>query len=349
VIAQPGQQRAALAHLPLVALRLDVAVVEGLKSLGLRRIEDVLTLPRAPFARRFGAAALRRLDQALGTEPEPIAPARAPLHFAARLTFPDPIGLRSDIEAGIDRVLPALCARLKASGRGARRVRLQAFRTDGTVEMAEIGLARPANSPDRIRPLLWLKIEGIDPGFGIDCLRLEAAETEPLHATQHAGHLEAGNRTAGLRGADTALDDLIGKLGARLGMEEVTRLHPGQSHIPEKSAITLAAAWSDPHPAPWPKAHAPRPLLLFRPEPVTAPERDPTPPATFRWRRRALSTRVAIGPERILPEWWLDDAEWRSGPRDYWRVETAEGDRLWLFYAHGGAISGGWFCDGCFA
>ena len=138
--------------------------------------------------------------------------------------------------------------------------------------LAEIGLARPANAPDRVRPLLWLKLDGIDPGFGIDCLRLEAVETEPLHATQHAGHFDASNRAASRREADTALEDLIGKLGARLGMEEVTRLHPGQSHIPEKSAITLAAAWSEPHPAPWPGTPVPRPLLLFRAEVVSAPE-----------------------------------------------------------------------------
>jgi protein ImuB len=55
-----------------------------------------------------------------------------------------------------------------------------------------------------------------------------------------------------------------------------------------------------------------------------------------------------MGPERIAPEWWLDDPNWRSGVRDYWRVETETGERLWLFYAHGGAVSGGWFCQGDF-
>jgi protein ImuB len=50
-----------------------------------------------------------------------------------------------------------------------------------------------------------------------------------------------------------------------------------------------------------------------------------------------------------LPEWWLDSPDWRSGARDYWRVETAAGERLWLFYAHGGEVSGGWFCQGVFA
>ncbi len=349
VIAGPGQARQAVARLPLAALRLPPDVIDGLKRLGLTRVEEVMDLPRAGLARRFGAETLRRVDQALGLEPEPVAPSRAPLHFAARLTLPEPIGLGSDITAGLDRLLPALCARLVKAGRGARRVRLQCFRTDGVVARIEVGLARPANEPDRIRPLLLLKIDQIDPGFGIDCLRVEALETEPVYAVQHRGHAEASAAASARQVDDTALVDLIGKLGARLGTENVTRLHPAHSHIPEKAAQTLSAAWSDAHPAPWPEPRAPRPLMLFRPEPVGAPNDDPTPPVRFRWRRRDLATRVAIGPERITPEWWLDDPDWRSGPRDYWRIEVEGGERLWLFYAHGGEMSGGWFCQGAFA
>lgn len=348
-IAPSGHLRQVLAPLPLAALRLDQAAVEGLARLGLRRVEDVALLPRAALARRFGAPVLRRLDQALGLVPEPVTPAGAPLHFAARLSLPDPIGLLPDVEAGVERLLHALCTRLQSRGRGARRVRLQAFRTDGRVELAEVGLARAADQPDRIRPLLWQKLPDIDAGFGIDVLRLEAVETEPLTPTQHRGHLDAGAAAAARQISDEALPDLIGKLGARLGAEAVTRLHPGASHIPEKAAVVLQAAWSDAHPAPWPDARAPRPILIFRPEPVTAPEGDPTPPARFRWRRRDLALRVATGPERIAPEWWLDDPDWRSGPRDYWRVETERGERLWLFYAHGAEVSGGWFCQGIFA
>ena len=348
VIAATGQMRQALADLPLAALRLSGQTVEGLTRLGLHRVQDVLDLPRGALARRFGTDTLRRLDQALGLEPEPVAPARAPRHFAARLTFPEPIGLQDDIVAGLDRILPVLCARLQAAGRGARRVRLQAFRVDGQVQRVEIGLARPADQPDRIRPLLLLKLDAIDPGFGIDCLRTEALETEPLHAVQHRGHADASATAAARQVEDTALVDLIGKLGARLGTEAVTRLHPAASHIPEKAAQVLAAAWSEPHPAPWPEPRSPRPLVIFRPEPVGAPEDDPTPPARFRWRRRDLATRVALGPERITPEWWLDDPEWRSGPRDYWRIEVEGGERLWLYYAHGGEMSGGWFCQGSF-
>ena len=347
VIAPPGQARMALADLPLPALRLAPQVMESLNRLGLRRVRDVLDLPRAAFARRFGADSLRRLDQAMGLEGEPVAPARAPLHFATRLTFPDPIGLTEDITQGIDRILPPLCAKLRGLSRGARRLRLEAYRSDGRIERLDLGLARPADDPAAIRPLILLKLDRIDPGFGIDCLRLEALETEPLHAVQHRGQMAATEAAARRNDPGHDLSDLIGRLGARLGTEAVTRLHPAESHIPEKAAQTLAAAWSDPHPAPWPAPRAPRPLLLWHPEIVHAPE-DPTPPARFRWRRRELATRVAAGPERIAPEWWLDDPDWRSGPRDYWRIEVEGGERLWLFYAHGGEIAGGWFCHGSF-
>jgi protein ImuB len=349
LIAPPGRLRPVIGPLPLAALRLDAASIEGLAQLGLRRIDDIAVLPRAALARRFGASVLRRLDQALGLEPEPVTPAGAPLHFAARLSLPDPIGLAEDLAAGVDRLLAALVLRLQARGHGARRVRLQAFRTDGSAQAIEVGLARASDRADRIRPLLALKLPEVEAGFGIDALRLSAVQTEPLTPVQHRGHLDAGLAVTTRAAQDMALEDLVGRLGARLGAEAVTRLHPGQSHAPEKAAVILSAAWSDPHPAPWPHPRAPRPLILFRPEPVTAPEDDPAPPARFRWRRRDLALRVAAGPERIAPEWWLDDPDWRSGPRDYWRVETDGGERLWLFFAHGADMPGGWFCHGQFA
>ena len=354
VIAPSGDMAAVLGPLPLAALRLDSAVVDGLQRLGLRHVRDVIALPRAPFARRFGAVALRRLDQAMGLEPEPISPARGENHFATRLSFPDPIGLRSDIEAGVDRLLPRLCDGLRAKGFGARSLRLTAFRAGGGVSSVEVGLARPADHPDRIRPLLMLKLDLIDAGFGIDCLRLHAFATEPLPALQHAGHLDAGQRVQSRASHDTDLDDLIGKLGAKLGPEQVQRLAPAHSHIPAKAAQPLAAAWfglggaaQAVGEAPeWPSPPSPRPLLIFPPEMVGAPEDNPTPPATFKWRGRMWQTRVALGPERIAPEWWFDAPEWRSGPRDYWRIEVEGGERLWLFYAIGRDMPAGWFCEG---
>jgi hypothetical protein len=234
VIAQPGRLREVLAPLPLAALRLPPQTVEGLARLGLHRVEDIAALPRAALARRFGAEALRRLDQALGLDPEPVSPAAAPLHFAVRMTLPEPIGLRRDVEAGIDRLLPALCARLKARSRGARRVRLMALRTDGSAAVAEVTLAQASDAPDRIRPLLALKLDAIDAGFGIDGLRLEAVETEPLHAVQHRGHLDAAE-TARTRQAGPAPAGAGTAGGRRTGRPDRPAGHPAR-HRPGDTA-----------------------------------------------------------------------------------------------------------------
>ncbi|MDE4133458.1 DNA polymerase Y family protein [Phaeobacter sp. QD34_3] len=348
-IAAVGQTRALLAPLPVAALRLEPGTVAQLGRLGLRQIGDLLEQPRASLARRFGRGLILRLDQAMGSTPEPVSPAGEDDRFAVRLTLPEPIGLLEDLMAGIDRMLPRLCARLEERGKGARLLRLETHRVDQAAQSVSVGLARASRDPDRMRPLLEMKLEGIDAGFGIEMLRLEVLRAEPIHARTQAGHLEASTaaraRQAG--GQNVVLEDLIGRIGARIGLEAITRRHPVDTHIPEKTAKVLAAAWSDAA-RDWPPAPHPRPLLMWRPELVTAPD-VPSVPERFRWRGRDWQLAEAEGPERIAPEWWLEDPNWRSGVRDYWVVVTDCGARLWLFFAHGAALSRGWFCHGSFA
>ncbi|MDJ0820202.1 MAG: DNA polymerase Y family protein [Paracoccaceae bacterium] len=346
-IAAPGQSYSALAPLPVAALRIDSHVQQQLARLGLRSIGDLIGQPRAGLARRFGRGLVDRLDQAMGSAPEPIAPATPPDRFAMRLTLPEPIGLEADVAAGVARMLEPLCDKLRTKGRGARSLRLEAHRSDHSMQWLTVIAASATYDPHRLEPLIRMKLPEIDAGPGIDMLRLEAVRHEPLHDRATAGHLEAARRGQARRSQGAAMEDLIGRLGARIGMEAITRRHPGQSHIPEKGAQTLAAAWSEPA-TDWPQPPVARPLTLWRPEPVMAPD-TPRLPARFRWRGRDFAPVGATGPERIAPEWWLDDPDWRSGQRDYWRVETDRGDRLWLFYAHGAALGSGWFCQGAFA
>ena len=346
-IAAPGFTQQALAPLPVAALRLEDHVITSLNRLGLRRVENLMDQPRAAIARRFGKGTIYRMDQALGVAPEPISPAKQSLHLACRLTLPEPIGLIEDMLAALDKLLPRLAASLTAKGRGVRRLRLEAYRTDQTMQSVEVGLARPSADMALIRQLLVIKLEDIKVEFGIDVLRVVAAQTEPIYAHQHKGKIKAGPAVAARLSQNAELDDLIGKLGARIGLEAITRLHPGDSHIPEKASQVLAAAWSMPQ-MDWPIVLRARPLIYFQPEPIVAAE-VPKVPLHFKWRGQSHELQSAQGPERIAPEWWLAERAWRSGTRDYWRVVTKSGDRLWLYFAHGGAISGGWFCHGRFA
>lgn len=324
-IVPDGRLAEELAPLPVSALRIDHDTAVALARVGLSRISDLIPLPRAPLARRFGQELVLRLDQMLGTQAEPVAAAAEAPHFGVRMTLPEPIGLQSDVMAGLERLLEQLCAKLALHHRGARRLRLELRRVDRGEVQVEIGLARAMRDAIRIKALFLKGIDEIEAGFGIDALRLVATQTEPLAPEQIGG-------TPATRHAD-ALADLISRLGNRLGFERVLRLLPAESKIPERSFLMAAAAYSEPGHAAR-RRGPPRPIRLFLPEPVlmAAPLAPGHPPPSFRWRRMWFSTLRATGPERIAPEWWFDDPAWRSGLRDYWRIETCEGPRLWLFH-----------------
>ena len=78
--------------------------------------------------------------------PEPISPLQPELNFGVRISFPDPIGLKPDIIAGLDRILDRLCSNLKKKTLGAQKILLQAFRTDNTIGSIDVGLAQPSNT-----------------------------------------------------------------------------------------------------------------------------------------------------------------------------------------------------------
>ena len=343
-IVPDGRLIEGIGRLPVTALRADPDTADALARVGLSRIADLVHLPRAPLARRFGQGLVLRLDQALGQRDEPVAAEPDAPHFGVRMTLPEPIGLQSDVMAGLERLLDRLCAKLAQHRMGARRVRLELRRVDRQSSQVEIGLARPMRDAARIVALFAKGVDEVDAGFGIDALRLTAPVTEALAPEQIGGGQAIRH--------DDALADLLSSVGNRIGFDRVLRLLPATSLIPERSFLLAPAAYSASEPIPH-RGGAARPISLFPPEPVTAASGNP--PASFRWRRMRFTTLRALGPERITPEWWFDDPVWRSGLRDYWRIETREGPRLWLFHtpqtpdwpAPGGAQN--WHVQGEFA
>lgn len=331
-LAHYGNTTGALESLPVAALRLDSTTVTALQRLGLRSIGDLATRPRAPLARRFGPTLLTRLDQALGHIPESINPEAESPHYGVRLTFPEPIGLLPDVMSATKRLLVPLCDKLKTQEAGARKLLLTLRRVDQGSQQVELRLASAMRDAARILPLFERGLGAVDAGFGIDVMRLQAVLVEPLPVQQIGAVSQA---------PPDQLNDLITRLGTRIGLENIQRFLPADSHIPERSFSIAPAAFSDPDSG-W-ASHRPRPLRQFAPEPIVA--QGAQPPKRFRWRRMALSTGRATGPERIAPEWWLQDDSWRSGVRDYWKIDTREGRRLWLFYT---PQNPGWFVQGEF-
>ncbi len=382
----PGQQEEALASLPLAALRLDREAVEGLERVGLSRIGDIATRPRAPLANRFGPDPVRRLDQAFGREGEPISPRfAAPLIMAERRFF-EPIGRMEDVSAVVLSLAGQLSDALERRVQGGRAFELALFRVDGAVQKLAVGTSRPLRVPKRILALFAEKLKAdesvLDAGYGYDLVRLAVLEAQDEDPAQ----LDLGGQ--GVAEAEADLAGLIDRLGARLGLDRVTRLLPVDRHLPESQTALVPAAVVREDALAWTgfssvvlgcddlglgasgeagllqtrqSSEVPleRPLRLLNPaEPVEAVAMVPEgPPLRFRWRRTLYRVVRSEGPERIAPPWWVGAPDappsTREGvTRDYFRIEDDAGRRFWLYreglYARETATPR-WYLHGVFA
>jgi protein ImuB len=321
ILVAPQATVAALAPLPIAALRLTPTALAAARKFGFERIADLLPVARAPLARRLGLAAITRLDQALGAVAEPITPrADAEMPMAERRLL-EPIVTAEAIEQVMADLLHELAGVLRKRGLGARLLRLTGLRVDGNEQVVAIGTSRPTREVPHLLRLLKLRIERIDPGLGLEQFWLIAPHTEPLDA------VDLGAVLAG----ETLVRDparLVDVIAGRIGPHAVFRIAAVESHVPER-----AVARSDPNRVPgnWPGWQ--RPVRLFaRPEPLNRvmalmPDQ---PPRRFEWRGRTYKVVAGDGPERIHGEWWRRDAEvWAV--RDYYRVEDEEGGRYWVF------------------
>ncbi|MEO0979408.1 MAG: DNA polymerase Y family protein, partial [Pseudomonadota bacterium] len=223
-IAGPGETLARIGPLPLAALRLADQTCTSLERLGIATVSDLYNLPRASVARRYDPEVLRRLDQALGNVPEQISPLKEDISFAVRMTLPDPIGLVDDVMAGAERLIGHLCEQLDTAQKGARSLKLTFRRVDQENQSVELRLARPMRDGDRMLALFERGVSAVDAGYGIDMIRLEATQVENLGPRQ---------LTPSQTLEKDSLADLITQLGNRIGLENIQRFTPVDSHIPE--------------------------------------------------------------------------------------------------------------------
>ena len=301
--------------------------------------------PRAPLARRFGPTLIARLDQALGHVPETISPITEKKHFGVRISFPEPIGLIEDIKNAIEKLLIRLCNKLKTAVLGFQELKIDLGFSNNETQSLLVSLACFTNNPERIFSVLLLKLDEIKPSFGIDIIRLEAINVGPITQSQSINNLDLHEKV--IKNQNSVLKNLITRLGTKVGLDAIIRHIPAQSHIPEKSWQVLNAAWSNYDMKSWPTSNRNRPSFLWPPEALEVPKHSRLEDH-FIWRKKLYQVKTKLGPERIAPEWWIEDNNWRSGVRDYWQVRCNDGEFLWLFYAHGAQLPGGWFCHGKF-
>ena len=335
--------RARLETLPLGLLGWEVPVTENLYTLGQHRIGDVLALPRAAFARRFGAQRLLDLDRLLGLVPDPQVFFTPPQHFKARMDLPADLAELSGLLPPLEQLLRLLEGFLRGQGAGARALRLHVHhsprragpRASTTICLA---LALPEREPRRLLALFRERFARASLAEAAIALELELermAAWMPLNAS----FLPPAPQAAG-QGHDTL--QLAQTLHARLGPQGVFRLQALDDHRPERSYRVLALEPESAAAAVPASGAAQRPLLI-----LPSPRRLPAPPAQG---EPCYGGPLALlaGPERIEAGWWdLGATAPVAVQRDYFVARNRHGQTLWIYREL--AAPHDWFLHGFFA
>ena len=325
--ASPRRLGALLAPLPLAALRIEGATCTAMAAAGLRVIGDILGMPRAPLANRFGARLIERLDAALGYVNESFSPIAPPRPLLAIRHFAEPIAAPDDIKAVIHKLAEEIAQILAENGLATRRLQLGWQRVDGTIFAHDTHLSRPSRDAAAFHRLLADASEAVDPEFGLESTWMEAHGCSPQMPVSK-------QFTEGLTAAETYAS-LVDRLVARLGYGAVLRVQSRPCWQPETAQYMVLPNIDVPNidmpnmdvPNMW----APRPIrLLAHPQPLSVVALLPDhPPAQFIWQKKTHRISQASGPERIAPQWWTASPGTKT--RDYFRLQDETGARFWVY------------------
>ena len=317
----PAQLKARLAPLPLALLSLPDEQLAALHDVGLRSIGELLSLPAAAIAQRFGPAASLYLERLRGAAREPQRNVHAPAHFATRCEFPGAITDTTALLFPLQRLLAALQGYLRSLDRAVQRYTLclEHHRSHAPrMTRLVIGLARPGRDAVQWLAVARERLATATLAAPVLALIVEADELlQPLvlqgdlfsHAAQQAEQLQH------------ALD----RLTARLGKAAVQSLEGAEDHRPERAWHHAAVRIDAPAARAQGSSAPDRPCwLLPQPRRIDAPR------------------ELLAGPERIESGWW-DGAD---VARDYYLARGEQGAQLWVFHD---LRSGAWHVHGIWA
>ena len=329
-ITDPAVLPARLKPLPVTVLRWPEEDIQRLAAMGVRTLGELMRLPRAGFARRFGPDRLADLDRLLGRRAAPRARLTRRERYVGRLDLDHEVEDHERILQALGPLVGELECFLRARQRGITALQCRFHHTRAAPTACVLRLAAPEAEGARLLALLRERLATLalpEPVRRCE-LRSGALTARPLASQAlwspgERGHVSAGEMPA-----------LVEHLRARLGGQAVYGVGCVSEHRPEKAwriaEPVLVAAVENPPPA---AGHVRRPAWLLN---------DPQELALRAGRPQHRGPlELLAGPERIESGWWDDDVE-----RDYYLARDARGAWLWIYRECSGARR--WFLHGLF-
>lgn len=309
----------ALQDIPIETAAMDARQKLALKRSGLDTLAQLLRLPAAARARRFGQPLEDYLQRLTGERADPQISYRPAERFRADLQLPSPVTQAEALQFAGNRLLADLDSFLLARQKGIQRfcLLLQHQERHVACTRVEIGLAAIGRHRQHWQQLLGEKLQSLVLHDAVEGLQLETGTLFDYRA-EH-GDLFGQQQQQPAR-------QLIERLRSRLGGQRVQSLASVDDHRPE-------CAWRYQPDALKPSTNSPlppgrRPFWLL-------PSPKPLPMALD-------SLAMLAGPERIESGWW----DQHDARRDYYIARTREGRHLWVYQEL--AMPRRWYVHGLF-
>jgi protein ImuB len=344
-IAEPGDERRAVAHLSIELLRVvaDEADLLTLRRWGLHTLGDVAALPDDEVAVRLGQAGVAWQRLARGEDPRPLVPAVPEERFEHALDLEWPIDSLEPLSFVLGRLMEPLSAHLERRDRGAAVLHVRLHLVTREVHARSLQLPAPMRDARTLRTLALLDLESHPPTAAVDRV-VVAVDPTPGRVVQFS------LLTRPLPSPEQ-LSTLLARLTALMGDGRsgspayVDSWKPGtfgmNAFAPKESGPGIRNPESEPRIA----DSGPRISSAIRRFRYPVPIRvriEQGKPSRLTTDRRGLdggSIATCAGPWRSSGAWWDSDL-WN---RDEWDVTLASGETYRLFHER---ESGNWFLDG---
>ncbi len=184
-VVADGEEREAIAPLPVTALRADAVTCAALAEVGVERVGQLLDVPRAELVARFGSVLLGRLDEALGCGGSTAIEAVRPLEpVEVSRVFDGPVTCWEAVRATSQELLSLLVRRLAHEQRGVCVLTFTYRRIDAPPLAMTLRLTHPSHDEAHLWTLLRPRIERLHLGYGIEEVSLRAGRTQRMEHEQ---------------------------------------------------------------------------------------------------------------------------------------------------------------------
>jgi protein ImuB len=327
--------QATIHSLPLHTLTAAREHLPTLLRLGCSTWGQLRALPRGGLVRRFGAGLLDALDRAYGTRPELYPWLTLPAVFEAPLELQAAVESAPALLFGARRLLAQLLVWLRARQRGvlalellweldARRsnARHQDAHHQGSAQgRLELRTAQATQDMQHLQRLLREQLAGVTLPAPVLYLRMRTLQTQPM-----------GGESLSLLPEDSrkgdSLHQMLERLGARLGSEQVLCVQAQARHQPEQMQVWTP--WQARLAAPA-QVSAAREGLALPPHAALLPSWLLATPQQLPVQQQCPQYHgpllLLAGPQRLEMGW----LEAQAQLRDYFVARSAQAGLLWIY------------------